>query len=111
MEILVDTPRIKDLIKHGQIDELAGGMESAIYEGCQTFDQDLFRLYKQGQITLDHALANSDSANNLRLKIKLDEAKGNDMVAKLLENNRRRGDKQLRIHGVESSSWGSVRKL
>jgi twitching motility protein PilU len=46
-------------------------MEQGIQEGCQTFDQALFSLYKEGKINLDQALINADSANNLRLKIKL----------------------------------------
>jgi twitching motility protein PilU len=71
LEILVDTPRIKDLIKKGSIDVLKEGMEQGIQEGCQTFDQALFALYKQGAISLEQALVHADSANNLRLKIKL----------------------------------------
>ena len=71
MEIMMDTPRIKDLIKKGEVDILKEGMEQGIREGCQTFDQALFELYKEGKIALDQALANADSANNLRLKIKL----------------------------------------
>lgn len=39
----------------------------------QTFDQALYDLYKAGKITLDEALRNSDSANNLRLRVKLSE--------------------------------------
>jgi twitching motility protein PilU len=71
LEILVDTPRIKDLIKKGSIDVLKEGMEQGIQEGCQTFDQALFTLYKQGAISLEQALVHADSANNLRLKVKL----------------------------------------
>jgi twitching motility protein PilU len=71
MEIMMDTPRIKDLIKKGEVDILKEGMEQGIREGCQTFDQALFELYKEGKIALDQALVNADSANNLRLKIKL----------------------------------------
>lgn len=71
MEIMMDTPRIKDLIKKGEVDVLKEGMEQGIREGCQTFDQALFELYKEGKIALDQALVNADSANNLRLKIKL----------------------------------------
>lgn len=71
MEIMMDTPRIKDLIKKGEVDVLKEGMEQGIREGCQTFDQALFDLYKEGKIALDQALVNADSANNLRLKIKL----------------------------------------
>jgi twitching motility protein PilU len=71
LEILIDTPRIKDLIKKGDVDTLKEGMEQGVQEGCQTFDQALFALYKDGKITLEQALVNADSANNLRLKIKL----------------------------------------
>jgi twitching motility protein PilU len=71
LEILLDTPRLKDLIKKGEVDALKEGMEQGIQEGCQTFDQALFSLYKDGKISLEQALINADSANNLRLKIKL----------------------------------------
>ena len=71
LEILMDTPRIKDLIRKGEVDILKEGMEQGVQEGCQTFDQALFTLYKDGKIHLDQALVNADSANNLRLKIKL----------------------------------------
>jgi twitching motility protein PilU len=71
LEILMDIPRVKDLIKKGETDTLKEAMEQGVQEGCQTFDQALFSLYKAGKITLDQALANADSANNLRLKIKL----------------------------------------
>lgn len=71
LEILMDTPRIKDLIKKGDIDVLKEAMEQGIQEGCQTFDQALFGLYRDGKISLEQALSHADSANNLRLKIKL----------------------------------------
>jgi twitching motility protein PilU len=71
LEILMDTPRIRDLIKKGEVDILKEAMEQGIQEGCQTFDQALFSLYKDGKISLEQALINADSTNNLRLKIKL----------------------------------------
>ncbi len=71
LEVLVDTPRIKDLIKRGDVDILKEAMEQGIQEGNQTFDQALFALYRDGKIVLEQALVNADSANNLRLKIKL----------------------------------------
>ena len=92
VEILIDTPRIKDLIKAGEIHQLVEAMDQGVHEGCQTFEQALFSLYKQGKITLEQAIANSDSANNLRLKIKLDESKGDDALGK--------GEKGLRIEGI-----------
>jgi twitching motility protein PilU len=75
VEVLLDTPRIRELIKTAEINALRDAMEQAIHEGCQTFDQALFLLYQEGLITLDQALANADSANNLRLKIKLEGLK------------------------------------
>ena len=71
LEVLMDTPRIKDLIKRSEVDSLKEAMEQGVQEGCQTFDQALFALYRDGKISLDQALVNADSANNLRLKIKL----------------------------------------
>ncbi len=76
LEILIDTPRVKDLIKKGEIDVIKEAMEQGIQEGCQTFDHALFSLYREGRISLDQALINADSANNLRLKIKLETMKG-----------------------------------
>ncbi len=90
LEILMDTPRIKDLIKRGEVDVLKDAMEQGIQEGCQTFDQALFMLYKEGKISLEQALINADSANNLRLKIKLQGLKGDDAIDKLLDQ----GDKE-----------------
>ncbi|HEX9662680.1 MAG TPA: PilT/PilU family type 4a pilus ATPase [Candidatus Binatia bacterium] len=70
LEIMMDTPYIKDLIKRGEVDTIKDGMEQGVQEGCQTFDQALFSLYREGKISLEHALINADSTNNLRLKIK-----------------------------------------
>ena len=78
MEILTDTPRIKDLIKKGEIDILKEGMEQGVQEGCQTFDDALFTLYKERRISFDQAMINADSANNLRLRIKLAGLKVDD---------------------------------
>jgi twitching motility protein PilU len=78
LEILMDTPRVRDLIKKGDVDILKEAMEQGVQEGCQTFDQALFMLYKEGKINLDQALINADSANNLRLKIKLAGLKGDE---------------------------------
>jgi twitching motility protein PilU len=68
VEILRDTPWVKDLIKSGQVDKVKDGMQNGS-GGCQTFDQDLLRLYSQGKISSAEALANSDYPNNLRLSM------------------------------------------
>ncbi len=71
LEILMDTPRIKELIKKGEIDSIRQAMEQGVQEGCQTFDTVMFELYKDNKISLEQALLNADSANNVRLKVKL----------------------------------------
>ena len=70
LEILLDTPRIKDLIRKGDVDLIKEAMQQGEQEGCQTFDKTLFDLHMAGRISLDQALVNADSANNLRLAIK-----------------------------------------
>lgn len=75
LEILLDTPRIKELIKRGEVDVIKEAMVQSAQEGCQTFDMALFDLYSAGKIELDQALSNADSVNNLRLKIKVDAVK------------------------------------
>lgn len=71
VEIMLNTPRVADLIKKGEVDMIKEAMEKAVNEGAQTFDQALFTLYKEDRISYETALANADSANNLRLKIKV----------------------------------------
>ncbi|MEX0803575.1 MAG: PilT/PilU family type 4a pilus ATPase [Candidatus Binatia bacterium] len=111
IEILIDTPRIKDLIKQAEIDSLKEAMEQGVQEGCQTFDQALFTLYKENKITLQQALMNSDSANNLRLKIKLEGLTGDDALDKLLEKGNASANKGgLQIQGIQRTS-GSFRRI
>lgn len=76
VEVLLDSPRVKDLINKAQIAELKEAMEKSSTLGMQTFDQSLYDLYKAGKITLDEGLKNADSANNLRLRVKLAEEGG-----------------------------------
>jgi twitching motility protein PilU len=70
LEILIDTPYVKELIKKGEIDTLKEAMEHSTQEGAQTFDQALFALYEDGRVSEEMALAEADSANNLRIRIK-----------------------------------------
>jgi twitching motility protein PilU len=73
VEILIDTPRVKDLIHKAQVDLLKEAMAKGTMEGMQTFDQSIFDLYKEGIIDYDNAIAYADSPNDLRLRIKMDE--------------------------------------
>lgn len=72
IEILLDTPRVKDLILKREIGTLKEAMAGGVQEGMQTFDQNLFDLYKAGTISYDNCIIYADSANDLRLKIKMD---------------------------------------
>ena len=76
IEILLGTPRVCDLIKQGKVDEIKEVMEKSQAQGMQTFDGALLQLYQDNKISLDEALRNADSKNNLRLKVTLSE-KGN----------------------------------
>ncbi len=109
VEILIDTPRIKDLIKRGDIDALKEAMETSVNEGCQTFDQALFNLYKEEKITLQQALMNADSANNLRLKVKLEGLKDDEALATLLEKGNL-ASKGLSIQGFQPTGK-TLRKI
>ena len=73
IEILLNSPRIADLIKAGEVMEIKEVMEKSGPMGMQTFDMALYDLYKSGKISLDEALRNADAENNLRLKIELSE--------------------------------------
>ena len=73
VEILIDTPRVKDLVHKAQVDLLKEAMAKGTLEGMQTFDQSIFDLYKEGIIDYDNAIAYADSPNDLRLRIKMDE--------------------------------------
>ncbi len=105
LEIMLDTPRIKDLIKKAEVDTLKEAMEQGIEEGCQTFDHVLFHLYKAERITIEQALINADSANNLRLKIKLEGLKGDDAVNALLDKDKK-DERGFQIQGQQPGQAG-----
>ena len=64
-EVLLNTRHIQELIERGEVIAVKDAMEQSLAPGSQTFEQDLFRLYRDGVITLDEALANADSPTNL----------------------------------------------
>ncbi|MGE4406470.1 PilT/PilU family type 4a pilus ATPase [Pseudomonas sp.] len=71
IEVLINTPLAADLIRKGEVHELKSLMKRSTEQGMQTFDQALYNLYVQGEITYEDALLHADSANDLRLLIKL----------------------------------------
>jgi twitching motility protein PilU len=75
IEVLLDSPRVKDLIMKGDITLLKETMAASYFDGMQTFDQHIFDLYQAGMIDYNNAIAYSDSPNDIRLKIKMAEMK------------------------------------
>jgi len=72
-EILINTPHVRDLMRRGQVHEIKQAMEASLEEGMESFDQCLFRLYKEGRIEQEEALRAADSRDGLALKFRLAE--------------------------------------
>jgi twitching motility protein PilU len=71
MEILINTPIVADKLLKGEFHELKTIMSKSRELGMKTFDWSLFELYNEGTISYNEAIHNADSANELRLNIKL----------------------------------------
>jgi twitching motility protein PilU len=82
IEILINTPLIKDYIRKGEIHKLKEIMKNSQEQSMQTFDQALYDLYMAGKISYDDALNSADSNNEVRLMIKLGNEKSH-----IIENN------------------------
>jgi len=72
VEVLLNTPLMAELIFQGRVKELKSIMTRSSEQGIITFDQALFDLYEAGRISYAIAIRQADSANNLRLRIKLE---------------------------------------
>lgn len=70
-EILLQSAYASDLIRKGQIDLLKDAMKKGSEVGMQLFDDCLYQLYRNRQITLDQALLHADSRTDLGFRIKL----------------------------------------
>lgn len=83
VEILLNTPLISDLIFKGEVGEIKEIMKKSRNLGMQTFDQALFDLFENHAISFEDAIRNADSANDLRLQIKLNSqrARSTDLAA------------------------------
>jgi twitching motility protein PilU len=89
LEILLDTPRIRDLIKRGETDAIKDAMVQGINEGCATFDTAVYDLVATGRITPAEALKAADSPNNLRIQLERLRAAGSAAST--------RGEPELRL--------------
>ncbi|MFT5083202.1 MAG: twitching motility protein PilU [Lentisphaeria bacterium] len=103
VEVLLGTKTIQELILKSRLDEIKPIMEKSENLGMQTFDTALFRLYMAGTIALDEAIANADSANNLRLRIKLaKESSADNNIEKSIK------DKTSDDDALSASSFGEL---
>jgi twitching motility protein PilU len=99
LEIMMDTPRIKDLVKRGDIETIKEAMEQGLNEGCATFDQALFDLCADGRIDEPEALRAADSPNNLRLRLDRYRRQGQYI-----------GEPELRLVKTEPAKLTAVRR-
>ena len=78
-ELLLNTPRIADLIRRGDLYEIKDVMAKSTEAGMITFDQSLYALFRDGKISEQDALHHADSANDLRLMIKIGDPNANSL--------------------------------
>ncbi len=69
VELMLNTPHIKDLILKGEISEVKDALQDSGEQGMQNFDEALLALYKAGTITLEEAMSHADSRSNLEAKV------------------------------------------
>ncbi len=93
IEIMINTPRISDLIMKNKIVEIKDAMAEGETYGMQTFDQHLLALWKDGRIAEEEAMRHADAVNDIRLKIKM---------AKLQEEDKQRDINKL-ANGADES--------
>jgi twitching motility protein PilU len=91
IEVLINTPLASDLIRKGVVHELKELMKKSTNIGMQTFDLALFKLFEDAEISYDEALAHADSANDLRLMIKL-SAESNPKLQKQITDSSTEGE-------------------
>ena len=80
IEIMLNTPLVADTIRKGNVHKIKEIMTSSTEHGMQTFDQALYSLYADGEISYENAIAHADSKNDLRLMIKMES---NDQITEL----------------------------
>ena len=69
VELMLNTPHIKDLILKGDISAVKEAIKDSSEKGVQNFDDALLNLYKAGTITLEEAMSHADSRSNLEAKV------------------------------------------
>src|SRR5690606_25594225 len=86
IEVLLNTPLAADMIRKGEVHELKPLMARSNVVGMQTFDHAAYKLYSQGEVAYEDALLHADSANDLRLLIKLgSETDGKQLMGRAVD--------------------------
>jgi len=98
IEIMLNSPLISDLILKGEVHEIKTIMSKSNELGMKTFDQALFDLHEADLVTLEDALRNADSMNELRLRIKLEGKDAKNVEEDDLDH--------LKLHEEEKDSGG-----
>ena len=73
VEVLLNSPLIADYIRKGEVHLIKDLMAKSTELGMQTLDQSLTQAYKDGLISKEDAIRYADSANDVRLQIKMHE--------------------------------------
>lgn len=79
IEVMLNSPLIADLVLKGELTEIKEVMKKSRNIGMQTFDQALYDAFENNLISYDEAIRNADSANDLRLHIKLNSQRARSM--------------------------------
>ncbi len=86
LEMLVNTPLVQEKIRKGKIEEIKSIMKDSTHHGMVTFDQSLLALYQEGCVSYEEALRHADSANDVRLAVKLSEGADSDSLSGRLQD-------------------------
>ncbi len=84
VEVMLNTPRIAELIMQGKVGEVKGAMQASEQQGCCTFDTALVRLVDEERITREKAIVNADSQNEVRLRLKMKDLAEGESVEDLM---------------------------
>lgn len=84
VEVMLNTPYIAELIAKGNVGDIKAVMTDSNEEGMVTFDQSLLKLYREDKITLEEAISNADSKNDLSLAIRMSGDVGDDNTSELI---------------------------
>jgi twitching motility protein PilU len=86
LEVLINTPLVQEKIRKGKIEDLKPIMKESTHHGMVTFDQSLLQLYQDGAIGYEEALRHADSANDVRLAVKLSEGADSESLSGKLQD-------------------------